>query len=249
MFELGTAVVTGAAQGIGAAIAAALHAKGYHVVLVDIDATQVQLQADALGENASACSLDVASPESWTALQQNLVSGNHSLSLLVNNAGIGRSVDIESTDFEAWRSVMAVNADGVFLGTRFALDMMRQGRGSIINIASALGKKPMASTCAYSASKAAVLSLTESTALHCAEQGYAIRCNAVLPGFVDTPMLQASLAASPDSDALLAGFKALHPVGRIGSVDDIARAVLFLADEENNFVTGASLSVDGGMAI
>lgn len=249
MSDPGAAVVTGAAQGIGAAIAQALIVAGYRVVLTDINESEVQAQAVALGEKASACVLDVASAESWETLRQNLASDNLSLTLLVNNAGIGRSVDIENTEFESWRSVMAVNADGVFLGTRFALGMLRESGGSIINIASALGKKPLASTCAYSASKAAVISLTESTALHCAQRGYAIRCNAVLPGFVDTPMLRDSLAASPDPDAMLAGFKALHPVGRIGSVEDIARAVLFLAAKENNFITGASLSVDGAMAI
>lgn len=241
-----TALVTGGASGIGAGVAALLHKRGYQVVIADINDEVGEAHTNDLGEGARYVHLDVSSEASWQALGEQL---QDSVSVLVNNAGTGISASIEETSVDDWQGIQDLNARGVFLGCRFAVNGMKQSGGSIINIASALGKKALSTTCAYSASKAAVISLTESTALHCAEQSYPIRCNAVLPGFIDTPLLRSNLQLSDDPEGMLAGFVGLHPVNRLGTIHEVAEAVAFLASDQCTFMTGASIAVDGAMTL
>ena len=141
---------------------------------------------------------------------------------------------------------MQVNADSVFLGSKYGVAAIKDQAGaSIVNIASSVGLRPTSTLAAYAASKAAVLSLTKTTALHCAEQGYDLRVNAVLPGATRTPMMEAYLEQAEDYDAMLEGFASLHPLG-LTEASDIANAVLYLACDEARKVTGISLPVDGG---
>lgn len=239
-----TALVTGGASGIGAGVASLLYERGYQVIIADITDDVGQAHADILGDRVRYAHLDVSSEASWQALDE-----LDALSVLVNNAGTGISASVEETTVDDWQRIQDLNARGVFLGCRFAVNSMKQAGGSIINIASALGKKALSTTCAYSASKAAVISLTESTALHCAEQSYPIRCNAVLPGFIDTPLLRNNLQLSDDPEGMLAGFVGLHPVNRLGTIEEVAEAVAFLASDQCTFMTGASISVDGAMTL
>ncbi|MEM8496710.1 MAG: SDR family oxidoreductase [Pseudomonadota bacterium] len=241
-----TALVTGGASGIGAGVASLLHKRGYQVVIADISDEVGEAHAKGLGDRARYLHLDVSSEASWQALGEHL---KDSVTVLVNNAGTGISASVEETSLDDWQRIQDLNARGVFLGCRFAVNGMKQAGGSIINIASALGKKALSTTCAYSASKAAVISLTESTALHCAEQSYPIRCNAVLPGFIDTPLLRNNLQLSDDPEGMLAGFVGLHPVNRLGTIEEVAEAVAFLASDQCTFMTGASISVDGAMTL
>ena len=233
------AIVTGAASGIGAGIAGLFAVHGCRVVIADIDKVAGQITAQELSEKGLFCHLDVTSEESWRQLMARVNEHWGALDILVNNAGIGSAESIE-----------AVNTTGVFLGCRSAIQSMKHsGGGSIINISSALGLRPLSSTPAYGASKAAVVNLTKSTALHCAEKGYQIRCNAINPGFIRTPLLENALAVAEDPDALLKGYSDLHPMGSIGSIDDVAQAALFLAADGSRFITGIAMPVDGGMTI
>jgi 3(or 17)beta-hydroxysteroid dehydrogenase len=245
-----TALVTGGASGIGEAIARKLHAHNWCVVVADLNLTAGHALVDELGDGAHCYPLDVTSETQWQTLMGGLAQEGITLDLLVNNAGIGAMASIEETDVTLWQQIQAVNATGVFLGCKMGLTHLpKSPSSSIVNIASALGKRALAGTCAYSASKAAAISLTESTALQSAQQGYGIRCNAILPGFIETPLLLGSIAASEDPAALEAYFTGLHPAGRIGKSEEVAAAVMYLASDDAGFITGISLSVDGGMTL
>ena len=245
-----TALVTGGASGIGEAIARKLHAHNWRVVVADLNLTAGHALVDELGDGAHCYPLDVTSETQWQTLMGGLAQEGITLDLLVNNAGIGAMASIEETDVTLWQQIQAVNATGVFLGCKMGLTHLpKSPSSSIVNIASALGKRALAGTCAYSASKAAAISLTESTALQSAQHGYGIRCNAILPGFIETPLLLGSIAASEDPAALEAYFTGLHPAGRIGKSEEVAAAVMYLASDDAGFITGISLSVDGGMTL
>ena len=180
-----TALVTGGASGIGEAIARKLHAHNWRVVVADLNLTAGHALVDELGDGAHCYPLDVTSETQWQTLMGGLAQEGITLDLLVNNAGIGAMASIEETDVTLWQQIQAVNATGVFLGCKMGLTHLpKSPSSSIVNIASALGKRALAGTCAYSASKAAAISLTESTALQSAQQGYGIRCNAILPAFI-----------------------------------------------------------------
>jgi 3(or 17)beta-hydroxysteroid dehydrogenase len=243
-----TCIVTGAAQGIGAAIAAAFATHGATVLVTDINADAGQRTADRLG--AAFLRLDVTSPRDWAALELHLPAAD----VLVNNAGISgfdlgaRPHDPETVTLEEWRRVMAVNLEGTLLGCQTAIRLMRPaGRGSIINIASRSGRVGTPGAAAYAASKAAVRNLTKSVALHCAGQGLAIRCNAIDPGAILTPMWQALIGDGPDRDAIQAGFVADVPLGRFGAPHEVAAMALMLASDAAAYVTGATLAIDGGL--
>ena len=245
------AVVSGAASGIGSGIAELFVESGCCVVIADIDQTAGSELASRLGHLAHYSYLDVKEEASWTALFDLVKKNWGDIDILVNNAGIGSAESIEDVSMDVWHEIIAINATGVFLGCRVAIQFMKESgvRGSIINISSALGLRPLSSTPAYGASKAAVVNLTKSTALHCAENGYSIRCNAINPGFIRTPLLDNALDVAEDPDGMLKGYSDLHPVGHIGDIQDVARAALFLAGDHSKFVTGISMPVDGGMTI
>ncbi|HEX2559769.1 SDR family oxidoreductase [Phenylobacterium sp.] len=245
--------ITGAAGGLGSAMARALVAEGAQVCLADIDSAGVEdLAAEintGFGEGAAfAFPLDVTKEDQWIYALEEADAAMGGISVLINNAGISRGGNIEQLSFEDWKVVMSVNVDSVFLGTKHALRYMRKTQpGSIINISSIAGLIAAHNSPAYNASKAAVWLLSKGIALHCAKQGLDIRSNSIHPTFIDTPILDPirQQFGKEEADAKLAR---QIPLGRIGAPSDIANAVIYLASEESRFMTGAELKLDGGIS-
>jgi NAD(P)-dependent dehydrogenase (short-subunit alcohol dehydrogenase family) len=247
------AIVTGAASGIGAACARLLARAGAKVVLTDINAEGCALEREAIvseGGDAIVIPLDTTNEDDWAAAIAALMERYGRLDVAVNCAGVGssRTFPAEMT-YESWRSLMAVNLDGVFLGTKHALAAMTASTpvaGSIINVSSVMGIVALPDVAAYNASKGGVRLLTKSVALSCAEKGLAIRVNSVHPGFIDTPLVRRSMARFSDPEEAKQYYDKLQPVGRLGTPDDVAWGVLYLASDESTFVTGSELIIDGG---
>jgi 3(or 17)beta-hydroxysteroid dehydrogenase len=242
------ALVTGAASGLGKAAAAMLLREGARVALTDRNEAGVREVAGALGGSARAWALDVTREQDWERVVDEVVATFGRLDVVVNNAGIGVSKDIETLSLEEWRLVHAVNLDGVFLGCKHAIRGMRKSgaKGSIINISSVAGLVGVDTLPAYCSSKAGVRLLSKSVALHCARKGYGIRCNSVHPTFIETPMVDDLASLSGDMAAGKARLARMIPLGRIGEPDDVAYAVLYLASDESKLMTGSELVVDGG---
>ncbi len=249
------ALISGGARGQGAAEARLFVGEGAAVVIADIlDEDGIKLEAELreLGANASFVHLDVTDADQWQQAVEETVNRYGKLDILVNNAGIaGMQVSgldapkIDGVDAGVWDRIMEVNAKGVFLGTRAAIPAIRDaGGGSIVNISSIAGLVglPLArgASAAYGSSKGAVRLLTKATAVQYAADR--IRCNSVHPGYIDTAMTE-RISSQPAIRAELIG---RTPLGRIGTVDDIAYGVLFLASEESSFMTGSELVIDGG---
>ena len=246
------ALVTGAAQGLGAAISALLARNGAKVLLTDVNEDgaieQAQrINAEHLGR-AMALKQDVTSEAGWRETLAFVEKHFGRLDILVNNAGIGSIASIEDETLETWRQVHAVDLDSVFLGCKYAVPLMAEsGGGSIINVSSISGIIAGHNLAAYNSAKAAVRHLSKSVALHCARTGNGIRCNSLHPAFIDTPILD-GLAGGADRDAALAKLTKQIPLGRIGDPDDVAYAVLYLASDESSFMTGTELVLDGGIS-
>jgi NAD(P)-dependent dehydrogenase (short-subunit alcohol dehydrogenase family) len=170
------------------------------------------------------------------------------LDILVNNAGITLPGSVETLSLADWQRTLDVDLTGVFLGCRHGIAAMKAG-GTIINISSAYGIKPDPDTVAYNAAKSAVVLMTKSIALHCARSRYDITCNIVHPGVVRTPMMDAYLAASADPAGEAQRWMDMHPLGRLGTPEDVSAVVTFLASAEARFITGASYVVDGGISL
>lgn len=247
-----TALVTGAARGIGAAIARAFADEGARVIVTDIDVAGGAALAARLGARFER--LDVAVEADWERVAR-LVPG---LDVLVNNAGITGfegpfsgpppAHDPEHATLSDWRAVHAVNLDGTFLGCRHAIRAMRaRGTGSIINISSRSGLVGIPGAAAYASSKAAIRNHTKSVALYCAAQGLAIRCNSIHPAAVMTPMWEALLGQGPDRAAREAAMVADTPLKRFARPEEVAALAVLLASDEATYMTGAELSIDGGL--
>ena len=243
------ALVTGAAKGIGKACAELLAAEGAAVALTDVDPGGANV-ADALvkaGHRAMFIEHDVSREDQWERVVAAVVKDFGKLDIVVNNAGVGWFGDVEHTSFDDWHSLLRVNLDGVFLGTKYAIPPMRSaGGGSIINISSIEGLIGDPSIAAYNASKGAVTLLTKSAALYCARERMNIRVNSVHPGYIWTPMVENAFASLPDPAAMRKTVEGLHPVGHLGQPMDIAYGVLYLASDESVFATGSELVIDGG---
>lgn len=249
------ALVTGAAQGLGAAHALTLAREGAQVLLTDINADKVAAQAAAINAElgagtAFALAHDVTSPEGWDAAVAAAAEHLGGLSVLVNNAGVGVRGNIETCTLDEWRRGFAINVDSVFLGCQKALPLMKDNQpGSIINISSIAGLIASDTMPGYNASKAAVWMLSKSIALYCAKRGWAIRCNSIHPTFVDTPILDGIGAnAGLDKSVVMGKLARQIPLGRVGVPQEIANGVLFLASDESSFMTGAELKLDGGIS-
>lgn len=234
------AIVTGAGSGIGAAAAIQMAVEGAAVVVSDINAAHaesVTKQIAALKGRAIAVTTDVTDESQVAALIDRAVSEYGGLDVMVNNAGIGGiQGDIDTAELSQWQQILNVNLTGVFLGLKHAVRAMKAGKrqGSIVNIASILGLVGFANAAAYSASKHGVMGLTKSAAIELGKVG--IRVNAVAPGFIKTPMIAGM------EDAVVP----LHPIGRLGTPEEVAALICFLAADESSFMTGASYLVDGG---
>jgi NAD(P)-dependent dehydrogenase (short-subunit alcohol dehydrogenase family) len=242
------ALVTGGASGIGLATAQLLADEGARVVIGDIDGAAGERAAAALGGRGAFQAFNVTEEAQWIAATDAIVRDHGRLDILVNNAGVALSQDFESTTLDDWRRLMAVNLDGVFLGCKHAVRVMKdRGGGAIVNLSSVAGLIGDPRLAAYCASKGGVRLLTKSVALHCARRGYDIRCNSVHPSFVETPMLDRMLARARDPARARAGYAAAAPLGRIAQPNDVARMILFLVSDESAFSTGAEFVVDGGL--
>lgn len=241
------ALITGGASGIGRAAAERLAAEGATVIVTDRDGPGAAAVAAALGAPHAAATLDVTDEAGWAAVVGEVVARHGRLDVLVNSAGIGRHGDIESTTLADFRLMYRVNVEGTFLGCRAAVGAMKAHGGAIINLSSVAGLIGVPDLAGYCASKGAVRLLTKSVALHCAKQGYRVRCNSLHPSFIDTPMVDAMAAALGDPAAAKAQLGRAAPLGRLGHVDDVTAAILYLASDEGAFVTGAELAIDGGL--
>ena len=245
------ALVTGAASGIGRACAEVLAREGAVVVLIDVqDGEAVAAGIRAKGGKASFHKHDVTDEARWNAIVADTAKQHGRLDVLVNNAGIAVAGLVTDLTLERWRHQMAVNVDGVFLGVKCALPLMRQNRGgSIINISSIAGLRGAATLSAYCASKGAVRLFTKSVALECAAMGDGIRCNSVHPGIIETPIWGQVIPGSNEPMDLDAMSAVRVPLKRKGLPEDIANAVLFLASEDSSYMTGEEMVVDGGMTV
>lgn len=245
------ALISGGARGQGAEEARLFTREGAKVVIGDVleeEGRQVEAQINEGGGDCLFVRLDVTKASDWLHAVEAAVARFGKLNILVNNAGIGsrRTPDggpirLEDLSEEQWDQVQDVNSKGVFLGTKQAIPEMRKaGGGSIINISSIFGLVGSAGSSAYHASKGAVRLLTKATAVQYAAEG--IRCNSVHPGAIDTPMTERLRNNPQRREETMRGI----PIGRIGTTEDIAYGVLFLASDEASFVTGSELVIDGG---
>ena len=254
-----TAIVTGGGAGIGAAASIALAAEGAAVVVTDLDlaaAERTVATIAAAGGAALAVEQNVAEEASWQRVFDIAVARYGAVHVVVNNAGIAPTADpIETLSLADWRRTLAVNLDGVFLGTRQGIRAMKGNGapgGSIINLSSILGIVATPNAPDYVAAKGAVRMLTKAAALECGASRYPIRVNSVHPGYIETPMLanglknMVSRGSLPTERVGIDALTALHPIGRLGKPTDIAAAIVFLASDESSFMTGAELVIDGG---
>lgn len=245
------ALVTGAGSGIGAAIAARLAGEGADVIVTDRDEAAARRTAERCGGHA--LRLDVTSEADWRAAVTLAETRIGALHILVNNAGICETGTVEDIDFAAWRRSHDINLDSVFLGCAATLPLMARStaetglRGSIVSIASISAVVAGGNLAAYNSSKAAVRHFTRSVALHCARKGYAITANAVLPTFVDTPLIDGLIPGGERAEAL-AKLARQVPLGRVGRPEEVAGAVAFLCSDDAAFMTGTDLVLDGGLS-
>jgi NAD(P)-dependent dehydrogenase (short-subunit alcohol dehydrogenase family) len=240
-------IVTGAASGIGEATAMLFADEGASVIVADVDELRGQQVAGAIrrrGARALFARADVSNPDDVQAMVRVAIETYGRLDVIFNNAGIEGEMNKPTADcsLDNWHRVIEVNLTGVFLGMKYAIpEMLKNGGGSIINNASVAGLVGFAGSPAYCASKGGVVQLTKCAALEYAKQG--IRVNAICPGVIWTPMVQRATGGSAETEE---AFKALEPVGRFGTAEEIARMALFLACDDSAFCTGAPFIVDGG---
>ena len=244
------AVVTGAASGIGRACAVRLASEGARLVLVDRDPVQIDPMMTV--EDVLVRRMDVSRPAAWAELCEAIRASFGRVDILVNSAGIVRSGPdqaVSTATLESIHDVMGVNLDGAWLAIRTLLPLFGTG-AAIVNVASRAALVGTPHAVAYAASKAALVSLTKSVALSMSRNTPQIRCNAVLPGSIDTPMWRplGTGGAALDRAAVLAGGLPHIPMGRLGTPEEVAGSILFLASDDASYVTGSVLSVDGGQA-
>jgi 2-keto-3-deoxy-L-fuconate dehydrogenase len=242
------ALITGAGSGIGAAIAQLFARVGARVFVTDrveSSAKEVHGMITKAGHSAEFRRLDIADQAECDNVANHVLSAAGHLDVLVNNAGVGHVGTLETTDVADLDRVCAVNVRGTFLITKaFLPSMLQRGRGSIVNIASIGGLLGVRDRLAYTVSKHAVVGLTRAMALDHAKQG--IRINAICPGRVETPWVQQRLCEYPDPQKAYEEMCATQPMGRMGKPEEIAAAALYLASDEAAFVTGSTLTPDGG---
>jgi len=253
-FQGKVAIITGGASGLGLAVARLMGREGARLVLVDWD--QAGLDASVAEISASGAEVrslrgDVSEPGTASAAIQLARSAFGRLDVLFNNAGIDplRARSVVETEVADWDRILDVNVRSAFLMSREAIPLMREGGGgSIVNTASTAGIKPAGDETAYSVSKAALVSLTGAIALDYAADG--IRANCVCPGFMEMVMTDRRRdLTEAQQEARAAGAAAMVPLGRQGTYEEVARAVLFLAGPDASYVTGAALVVDGGLLL
>jgi NAD(P)-dependent dehydrogenase (short-subunit alcohol dehydrogenase family) len=247
------ALITGSARGIGRATAELFHREGATVIVSDINDTEGKALSEMLGERAEYLHLDAGDEDCWRKAEEYLRNGYGKLDILVNNAGITGFLETaggwnaEDVDLPSWNEVHRVNATGVMLGCKYAIRLMKEKGGSIVNISSRSGIVGIPGAVAYASSKAASRNHTKSVALYCAQKGYGIRCNSVHPAAVMTPMWDAMLGEGEQRRQAIADIENGIPLGHFGEPLDVAYGVLYLASDESKYVTGIELTIDGGI--
>lgn len=253
------ALVSGGLRGIGLAISQALADDGAHVIVTDLDLADSHAVAEMRNtvENASYLALDATSEEAWQAARAQVERDFGHLDILVNNVGADLTGKVQDLELQAWRRLMTLNVDTVFLGTKtFQPLLAKAGAGtpygsSIINISSIMGLVGMGEVSAYNASKGAVRLFTKSNAIEFADAGIPIRVNSVHPGFVETPLLRQGMERWAERDGGTADDKIdavaqITPVKRLAQPMEIGRVVAFLASDDASYMTGSEVVVDGG---
>lgn len=242
-------IITGGGSGIGRATSLLFADEGAQLVIADKRATSAQAVASecaSRGAQTTAVEANVASAPDVKRMIEEAVERFGRLDVLVNNAGYGIPGTVVETDEDAWDALMAVNVRGVFLCSKYAIPVMKaNGGGTIVNTASVVATVGVGNRAAYCASKGAVAALTRAIAID--HVGDGIRCNAIAPGTIDTPYFDDILKKSPDPGATRKALAARQLLGRLGTPEEIAAGILFLASDESRFATGTILTLDGGM--
>ena len=242
------AIVTGGASGLGFADAELLIAEGAKVVITDIAEDAGIKVAKSLGEHAHFIKHDVSGEENWKAVIAETEEKFGRLDILVNNAGVVVLASPEETTLEQFRFANSIMSEGVFLGCKYAIPLMKKsGGGSIINMSSTASHIGFPIFFAYSAAKGAVRSMTKSIAVHCQAEGNGIRCNSVHPGSIETPMVR--FATGREGEELAEIPEGVLPIESAGAPRDVANLVLYLASDESRFMTGSELMLDNGLII
>jgi NAD(P)-dependent dehydrogenase (short-subunit alcohol dehydrogenase family) len=255
-FENKMALVTGAGSGIGRATATVLASEGATVLVADIDeraAHTVSREIISAGGKAEPLTLDVTDEEAWQGTMEKILARHGRLDVVVNNAGVPFGKAVADMSLAEWRRVLAVNLDGVFLGTKYGILALRAtGGGSIVNVASVSGVKPFAGASAYGAGKAAVRLFSKIAAIECQGAKNGVRINVVTPGGVKTPMWQAMdffrglVAQHGGTEEAFAAMAGVVPSQQFFSAEDIARTILYLASDESAHLTGIEVVMDRG---
>lgn len=248
-FENKTVIITGSGAGIGRAAAFEFAKLGAKLVLnsVSRSAEKVCEEILAAGGEAVFVQADVSTASGAQRLIEAAANTYHRIDVLANIAGIVPGGSVEQCEEEDWDTAMQVNAKSVYLTSRLALPYLRQTKGVIVNTTSTVAIKGVANRAAYSASKGAVLSLSRSMAAEYVSEG--IRVNCVCPGTVISPSFMQRVNSSPDPEAAMKNFVARQPMGRLGTSEEVAKAVVFAADSDIGFMTGANIVVDGAMTL
>jgi len=247
------ALITGAARGIGKAIAELFHKEGAIVIITDIRDDEGKDVAKSMTDRSEYFHLDVKYEDEWKQAEEYLLKKYGRLDILINNAGITGFLetkgpfDAENSDLEAWEEVHKVNSTGVMLGCKYGIKLMKEKSGSIVNISSRSGIVGIPGAVAYAASKAAVRNHTKSVALYCAEKKYNIRCNSIHPAAIMTPLWDAMLGEGGQRKQFIKFIEAGIPLGHFGDPLDVAYGALYLASDESKYVTGIELNIDGGI--
>jgi NAD(P)-dependent dehydrogenase (short-subunit alcohol dehydrogenase family) len=245
------AIITGAASGIGRASAILFANEGARVMAVDLNEEGVARTAGDIEGAGRSCTFRRCDVSDTVQVQETVEATLKKLGridVLFNNAGIDLSKDVVETTPEEWDHVLAVNLRSVFLMMRAVIPQMRrQGGGSIVNMASGLGIRPRPTLAAYCASKGGVIALSKAAATEVGADG--IRVNALCPGMIDTEMNRRVIESNPSGEEALVRMMLNYPLGRMGTVDEVAHAALFLASSESGYVTGVAFAVDGGRSL